>query len=61
MVPTDFTFNNLVAMNIYQIDLFLDRHHAWRSQDPTLDIWSNFMKKKKKKRKAFYLLLKQTI
>ena len=26
---------------------FLDRHHAWQSLDPTLDIWSNFMKKKK--------------
>ena len=23
----------------------LDRHHAWRSLDPTLDIWSNFVKK----------------
>ena len=31
---------------------FLDRHLGWRSQDPTLDIWSNFVKKKK--RKAFY-------
>ena len=26
---------------------FLDRHHVWRSLDPTLDIWSNFMGKKK--------------
>ena len=25
MVPTDFTFNNLVAMNIYQIDLFFQK------------------------------------
>ena len=33
----------------------LDRHHAWRSLDPTLDIWSNFVKKKRKE-KAFYLL-----
>ena len=24
---------------------FLDRHHAWWSLDPTLDIWSNFVKK----------------
>ena len=23
---------------------FLDRHLGWRSQDPTLDIWSNFQK-----------------
>ena len=30
--------------------LSLDRHHAWQSQDPTLDICSNFMKK------AIYLL-----
>ena len=22
----------------------LDRHHAWRSLDPTVDIWSNFVK-----------------
>ena len=22
----------------------LDRHPVWRSLDPTLDIWSNFMK-----------------
>ena len=27
------------------IELILDRHHAWRSQDPTLDICSNFVKK----------------
>ena len=26
--------------------MFLDRHHAWRSLDPTLDIWSNFMREK---------------
>ena len=25
--------------------IILDRHHAWRSLDPTLDIWSNFVKK----------------
>ena len=23
----------------------LDRHHIWRSLDPTLDTWSNFVKK----------------
>ena len=23
----------------------LDRHHVWRSLDPTLDTWSNFVKK----------------
>ena len=32
----------------------LDRHHEWRSLDPTLDISSTFVKKKKKK--AFRLL-----
>ena len=26
---------------------FLDRHPVWRSLDPTLDIWSNFVKEKK--------------
>ena len=40
--------------HIYQITYpkLLDRHPAWRSLDPTLDIWSNFMREK-----AFYLLL----
>ena len=39
------------CMTVYTY--FLDRHHAWRSLDPTPDIWSNFVKKKKKKRKHF--------
>ena len=35
----------------------LGRHFGCRPLDPTLDIWSNFVKKKKEKRKkAFYLL-----
>ena len=39
--------------------VFLGRHFGCRPLDPTLDIWSNFVKKKKKKKrkkKAFYLL-----
>ena len=32
--------------------IFLDRHLEWRSQDPTLDISPNFVKKEK----AFSLL-----
>ena len=32
----------------------LDRHLVWRSLDPILDIWSDFVKKKRKK--AFYFL-----
>ena len=37
---------------------FLGRHFGCRPLDPTLDIWSNFVKKekKKKRKKAFYLL-----
>ena len=35
---------------------FLGRHFGCRPQDPTLDVWSNFVKKRKEKRKAFYLL-----
>ena len=34
----------------------LDRHHAWRSLDPTLDIWSNFVKKEKALNVFFFLL-----
>ena len=34
---------------------FLGRHFGCRPLDPTLDIWSNFVKKEKK---AFYLLFK---
>ena len=43
--------------NQVKMAMFLDRHHAWQSLDPTLDIWSNFVKRKEKKRKkkAFYL------
>ena len=33
----------------------LGRHFGCRPLDPTLDIWSNFVKKEKKKKKAFYL------
>ena len=33
---------------------FLGLHLGWRPLDPTLDIWSNFVKKEEKK--AFYLL-----
>ena len=37
----------------------LDRHHVWRSLDPTLDISSDFVKKEKKKKHSasFFLLL----
>ena len=28
-------------------EIFLDRHLVWRSLDPTLDIWSNFVKKRR--------------
>ena len=38
--------------NQVKMAMFLDRHHAWQSLDPTLDIWSNFVKRKEKK-KAF--------
>ena len=30
-----------VFANVHLLE-FLDRHPAWRSLDPTLDIWSNF-------------------
>ena len=40
------------------VRLFLDRHHAWRSLDPTLDIWSNFVKKKEKKESILPPLLR---
>ena len=39
--------------SIAEIIKFLDRHHAWRSLDPTLDIWSNFVKIKSIKRPLF--------
>ena len=41
--------------------MFLGRHFGCRPLDPTLDIWSNFVKKKKKKEKHFTSFLKQTI
>ena len=31
---------------------FLGRHFGCRPLDPTLDIWSNFVKKKKRKKKS---------
>ena len=34
----------------------LDRHHAWRSLDPTLDISSHFVKKKRKHFASYFLL-----
>ena len=41
-------------LNIYWgVLLFLGRHFGCRPLDPTLDIWSNFVKKEKK---IFYLL-----
>ena len=43
-------------MNHIQANL-LGRHFGCRPLDPTLDIWSNFVKKKKEK-KAFYVLFK---
>ena len=39
---------------IYLSLSFLDRHHAWRSLDPTLDIWSNFVKKEKSIKCLFF-------
>ena len=39
---------------------FLGRHFGCRPLDPTLDIWSNFVKKEKEK-KHFTSFLKQTI
>ena len=36
------------ALQHISCDIILDRHHAWQSLDPTLDIWSDFVKKKKK-------------
>ena len=33
----------------FECTRILDRHHAWRSLDPTLDISSDFVKKKRKK------------
>ena len=33
--------------------MFLGRHFGCRPLDPTLDIWSNFVKKRKKKKKHF--------
>ena len=41
--------SNTISPYIYS---FLDRHLGWRSQDPTLDLSPNFVKK----RKAFSLL-----
>ena len=34
-------------------NLILGRHFGCRPLDPTLDIWSNFVKRKKEKRKHF--------
>ena len=42
-----------------QVSMFLDRHDAWRSLDPTLDIWSNFAKRKHFTSSFFCILLKQ--
>ena len=39
---------------IVYLNLILDRHRAWRSLDPTLDIWSNFVKKEKKKKEKHF-------
>ena len=41
-------YDSIYEETFFKLNLwrFLDRHHAWRSLDPTLDIWSNFVKKK---------------
>merc|ERR1712079_419482 len=36
-------FDFSTKCSIIKTKSFLDRHHAWRSLDPTLDIWSNFV------------------
>ena len=41
-----------LAINIFFCGI-LGRHFGCRPLDPTLDIWSNFVKKEKKKRKHF--------
>ena len=46
-------FSNLENRHMhcyFNIDLYciLDHHHKSQSLDPTLDIWSNFVKKKRK-------------
>ena len=38
---------------------FLDRHHVWRSLDPTLAIWSNFMKERSIYLLFFFRILKR--
>ena len=38
--------DNMIFHSVIFHNIILDRHHAWRSLDPTLDIWSNFVKKK---------------
>ena len=41
----DIVDENLTSdLNNLSVGIFLDRHHVWRSLDPTLDIWSNFVK-----------------
>ena len=40
------------------LEKFLDRHHAWRSLDPTLAISTTFVKKEKKSiQPPFFFLL----
>ena len=46
----DFIRSNEIIKTKWLIYVILDRHHVWRSLDPTLDISSNFMKE------AIYLL-----
>ena len=51
-----------VVHNMY-FPRFLDRHHVWRSLDPTLQIWSNFVKKTDNGFNSFFcifFLLKKT-
>ena len=50
-----------VAHSTMYFPRFLCRHHVWRSLDPTLHIWSNFVKKKENgfnSRYAFFFIKK---
>ena len=51
-----FSLSLYVTHNVTSLS-FLDRHHAWRSLDPTLAISSTFVKKKKSIQPPFFLLL----